>query len=223
MKKKLEKAFYMALGSLLTVIGFFFGTIQNDSINLQQTQEASASPMFFKHASDNTAQSFLYPLVLGKIVCQKLEIVDSEGNTVAILGKEGIPGLTPLSIFKVYNANGEDIFVLEDVDHNGRVTVAGTEHWLGTTAGEFTSGEVTLGGGPHGAYMNFKGQNNGSHLSLWAEMDSGGITLFNKERQNLIQIGTTDKRGGTIITKDESGNSTGNLPQDLPPDAVFQR
>ena len=63
MKKTLERLAYIGLGCLLTLIGYNFGTMQSNSIH---------------------AQSASKPTGVEEIVCRRLRIVDTQGNTVVI-------------------------------------------------------------------------------------------------------------------------------------------
>ena len=73
MKQKLVKVMYMGFGAFIALTGYMFGTM-NDNLNAQQTK----------------------PSVIDEIVVQKLQVVDVQGNTIAVLGKKDTPTGKPI-------------------------------------------------------------------------------------------------------------------------------
>ena len=73
MKKVMEKVIFMAVGSLLTIIGYHFGSADNNSADAQLNVE----PVLTDGEFD-------------KIRCRYLEIVDADGNTRIYLRNQKI-------------------------------------------------------------------------------------------------------------------------------------
>ena len=68
MKKVMEKVIFVTVGSLLTIIGYHFGSFDNNSADAQLN-----------------AQPVLTNGEFNKIRCRNLEIVDADGNTRILL------------------------------------------------------------------------------------------------------------------------------------------
>ena len=66
MKKVMEKIIFMVVGSLLTIVGYHFGTVDNDSANAQI--DIKAEPVLTDGEFDT-------------VRCHKIEIVDTDGDT----------------------------------------------------------------------------------------------------------------------------------------------
>lgn len=89
MKNVLTKMGYMAIGCLLTLIGYHFGGVENNSVNAQQSSESAAN-------------------IVDKIRVRQLEIVDDNDTLRVRLDRDGI---------EIFNAMGiarARIFVKED-------------------------------------------------------------------------------------------------------------
>lgn len=69
MKKVLTKVGYMAFGSLLTLIGYHFGNIDNNTVNAQQPSESSVN-------------------IVNRIRVRQIEIVGSDNNPRIYLGTD---------------------------------------------------------------------------------------------------------------------------------------
>ena len=76
MKNVLTKMGYMAIGCLLTIIGYHFGNVENNSVSAQQSSESATN-------------------IVDKIRVRQLEIVDDDDTPRVKLDRDGI---------KVYNA-----------------------------------------------------------------------------------------------------------------------
>lgn len=125
MKKILTKVSYMAFGSLLTLIGYHFGNIDNNSANAQETfRVGERGP------------------ITDEIRCRKLLIVGADGTPRVILKTDS----TDHGRIQIYNENGArriDLAVTADFD-SGTIRIAGKE-----SGGE----AVQLGVDNYGGYM----------------------------------------------------------------------
>ena len=54
-------------------------------------------------------------------------------------------------------------------------------------------------------------KNDESGIQLFIDKN-GGITIYNKGKQNVLQAGVNIGGGGTIVTKDKHGYNTGRFP-----------
>ncbi|MDE0326518.1 MAG: hypothetical protein OXN27_21540 [Candidatus Poribacteria bacterium] len=107
MKNILTKMGYMAIGCLLTLIGYHFGNVESNNVNAQQSSESTLD-------------------IVDKIRVRQLEIVDDEDTLRVKLDRDGIV---------VYNAMGitrAGIFV--DDEDNGVVLALGPGSATGAAA-----------------------------------------------------------------------------------------
>ena len=104
MKKILTKVGYMAFGSLLTLIGYHFGNIDNNS--------ADAQGIFQEKAP-----------IVDEIRCRKLVIVGDDGTQRIILGTNVLPGYIQFA-----NKDGATRVLLGvDLEDSGTVIIQGKD------------------------------------------------------------------------------------------------
>ena len=116
MKKVMERIIPMVVGSLLTIVGYHFGTIDNDSANAQ---------------IDIKAEPVLTDGEFNTVRCRNLEILDTDSNTRIVL--------TDTGQILILDENGEVGMVLTVVDRKGVVIVGKTDSKSNATlhAGEY--------------------------------------------------------------------------------------
>ena len=100
MKEKLAKATYMCVGAFIAFAAYLLGNVDN-SINAQPQAQLP---------------------IIDKIVVRQLEVVDANGNTIAVLGKRDLP-LGMADILRVYDGTGKSIIVLAQGTDGGMVHV----------------------------------------------------------------------------------------------------
>ena len=198
MKEKLVKATYMCVGAFIAFAAYLLGNV-NDSINAQpQTQLP----------------------VIDKIVVRQLEVVDANGNTIAVLGKRDwvLPGMA--DILRVYDGAGNSIIVLGQSTDGGMVHVFGKKGTISSAslgisanagfvqAFDETGGKSVL----QGSVVSVSHREGKSGVFLNTDVNGGTMAIFNNGGQNVLQIGVTHTGGGAVNTKDKFGYTTGSVP-----------
>ncbi len=113
MKKVMEKVIFMAVGSFLTIIGYHFGTVDNNSADAEINIDAA--PVL-------TDGEF------NKIRCRNLEIVDADGNTRILLARD----LFENGFISIPNKDGESAVVLGN-HGGGYISVTNADNKSSTT------------------------------------------------------------------------------------------
>lgn len=221
MKKTLERLAYIGLGCLLTLIGYNFGTMQSSSIH---------------------AQSESKPTVVEEIVCRRLRIVDTQGNTVVI--GDGDQFLHKLKLVDAQdntlvglgtNGYGGGLISVKDPEEIGGAVSIFTDNSGGRVSvlGKDRRNEVRLRISDFGGNLSVQGKDGktGAELSIGAESGfvsahdkdggvaqlfvneyGGGVAIFNKGGKNVGQFSVGDRGDGIIRLRDKFGYRTGNLP-----------
>ena len=178
---------------------------------------------------------------MDKIVVRQLEVVDANGNTIAVLGKRDLP-LGMADILRVYDGAGKSIILLAQGPDGGMVHVFDKEGKnssasLGISANagvvqaidEAGSRAVLQGGAVvvhgkdgksgvvldtdvNGGKVSVFSKNGKTGTGLGVGKNGGQMAIFNNGGQDVLQIGVTDTGGGAVNTKDKLGYITGTMP-----------
>ena len=192
MGQKLEKLGYMLLGAIIALGGYFLGSMNNN-------EESE-------------------PSILDKIVCRRLEIVDLQNKTIAVLGKESEDlknGLLTASVFRVYNTDAEEIISLGEASGSGSIVLAAED---GKTI-------VHLGEGKGAGWVSTHGSNGKIATSLSVAKGAGLVTVKDTHSNSTAHYGhdaallygkndtvrvalLDDDNGGRIFVKNRYGKTT---------------
>ena len=175
MKKKLEKLAYMVLGALIALFGYFLGTASNE------------------------IEAQLEPSVLDKVVCRNLEIVDSQGKSIASFGrkkrKEGI------SILRIYDAEGRTVIDLLNDDAGGVVAIGDKDGKI----------RALMFNNDAGGVIAVRNKNDDLAASMLND-DAGGVVLVRGKNGEADAAMLNNDAGGVVVARDTFGNITGTLP-----------
>ncbi|MCY4403585.1 MAG: hypothetical protein OXD54_13505 [Candidatus Poribacteria bacterium] len=234
MKSRLEKVIYMCLGALIALIGYMFGVTSNVSVT------ADSKPMSrseFENLLDKRLSEEglleegwkLGPLnggvqtqpqtkssVIDEIVVRKLRVVDAQGKTVAVLGKQAFP-LGEMGILEVYDTEGNTVLSLAQDSNGGRIAVTGKDRGLVGLRVDDAGGRVSVFGKSGSvADLHIDGGTGGA-VSVWGEggkgavglriNDAGGlVSVLGKDNENKAGL-SIEKTGGTVVVsgKDNKG------------------
>ncbi len=193
MKTILTKAGYMVIGSLLTLIGYHFGNIDNNSADAQ-----------LRGTPQETE-------IVDEIKCRKLVIVGKDDTRRIILRTDLFDhgqihiyseDILPRVSLGVANNSGSDTGVIATgqfkITNRGDTAVV-----LGTDDQGRGRLELfdTLGIGiPDVIKLSLGADDNGGFMALW---NNG----FDKP---VVQASITDRGEGFIFTRDKTGNQTGS-------------
>ena len=100
MKNILTKVSYMAFGCLLTIIGYHFGNIDNNSANAQE-----------------------HTPILDEVRCRRLVIVGDDNTPRINLGTTFLDS----GYIQIYNEDGTRVFLGVDLNDSGIVTIQGKD------------------------------------------------------------------------------------------------
>ena len=133
MKKILTKVGYMAFGSLLTLIGYHFGNIDNNSAN---AQESIGEPVTIVHPENKT---------FDEVRCRRLVIVGDDNTPRVTLWTD----LSDSGKIEIYNENGARRIFLGVTDA-GTLDDSGTVEVSAKGAGSVSG---VLGVDPNGGFI----------------------------------------------------------------------
>lgn len=184
MKEKLVKVTYMGVGVLIAFTAYLLGNV-NNNINAQPQPQLP---------------------VIDKIVVRQLEVVDANGNTIAVLGKRDLP-LGMADILRVYDGAGKSIIVLAQGPDGGIVHVFDKEGKnSGASLGTSADGGVVSVSGKEGGQSFLQGgvvrvydKEGGSSL-----LQGGVVSVHHKESKSGVVL-NTDVNGGNIAVADKNG------------------
>ena len=203
MKEKLAKTTYMCVGALIAFAAYLLGNV-NDSINAQPQAQLP---------------------VIDKMVVRQLEVVDANGNTIAVLGKRDLP-LGMADILRVYDGAGKSIILLAQGTDGGMVHVFDKEGKnssasLGISANagvvqaiDETGSRSVLQGGVVGVYHR-EGKSgvflntdvNGGNVSVVDKNGNLGVVLDISTDGGDIRIASKNGKIGTVLGTDKNGGS----------------
>ncbi len=170
MKPKIEKVAYLCLGALIALGGYFFGTLRGD-VNAQSELES---------------QDFK------TVRCQKLEVVDSEGNVLIVL-KENI---------------GDEVGGLITVtskDRKGKVQLS--DDSLTVDRG-LSGGIVKLSVNDDRGSVLIGSLPRTTALSLETDDDSSSIIIGGRAQGTVVLSASDSQKGGVVAVTGRSGGMT---------------
>lgn len=166
MKEKLVKATYMCVGALIAFTAYLLGNV-NNNINAQPQSQLP---------------------VIDKIVVRQLEVVDANGNTVAVLGKRDLAaGMA--DILRVYDGTGKSTIVLAQNTDGGFISVFGKEGKSGASLGIYANAGVVQAIDEAGSKSVLQG---------------GAVVVSHREGKSGVLL-NTDINGGNIAVADKNG------------------
>ena len=83
--------------------------------------------------------------VIDEILVRKLRVVDAQGKTVAVLGKQAFPS-GEVGILEVYDTEGNTVLSLAQDSDGGRIAVAGKDSGLVGLRVDDAGGRVSVFG-----------------------------------------------------------------------------
>ena len=158
MKTKLGKLIYMGLGALIAFLGYMLGTM-NDNIN---------------------AQSGIEQVDVDEIVIQKLRVVDTDGNTIAVLGKQELSEGKRIDVLQVYDASGNIVLHLGQTSNGGIIDVHGKDRSM----------DVLLTADADGGKVVVSGKDGNPGVLLTADADGGKVVVFGRDVDTTKDVDT---------------------------------
>ena len=195
MKKNLEKLVYMVLGAALALSGYMFGTLNSGNVDAQ-----------------------VQPAVMDKIVCKQLEVVNSRGQTIAVIGEEA--RVLGTSVLRVYDGvrqfpvidllyNNVDGGYLRVVDNDGKAGVVLRNDTKGGTVGVFGKGGIygiLLGNDADGGTVEILGKDGKSAVVLNIDEAGGRVDVLDKGGRKGVFL-ANNAVGGAVGVRGKDGKS----------------
>lgn len=146
--------------------------------------------------------------VIDKIVVRQLEVVDANGNTIAVLGKRDLP-LGMADILRVYDGAGKSIILLAQGTDGGMVHVFDKEGKnssasLGISANAGVVQASDEAGGHsflQGGAVSIYGKEGKPGVVL---IEGGAISVYGKEGKPGVTL-NTDVNGGNVSVANKNG------------------
>lgn len=214
-----QKLTYMALGCLFTLIGYTLATL-NTNVTAQSeptvVDEIVCRKLRVVDSEDRTVLA-LESSVHGGI----FTIYNPLGPKVVEIYPKTYAG----DAFTVYSADGNRILEIGRDSNGGYIGVnhrsgqrAATmaiddkhkEGFIGVEAKD-GKGTIQLYTNENGGYIWMTDQQKKSKIQLQFNKD-GGLAIFNKGGENVLQASVGYRGGGVIHTRDKHGYRTGHLP-----------
>lgn len=191
----------MCVGAFIAFAAYLLGNV-NNSINAQPQAQLP---------------------VIDKIVVRQLEVVDANGNTIAVLGKRDLP-LGMADILRVYDGTGKSIILLAQGPDGGMVHVFDKEGKnssasLGISANagivqaidEAGSKSILHGGavvvqskqGKNGVLLNT--DVNGGNVLVASKNDKSGVVLDISADGGYVNVANKNGKIGTVLSTDKNG------------------
>jgi len=225
MKSRLEKVMYMCLGALIALIGYMSGVTSNVSVTADSKSmtQAEFENLLDKRLSEEGLLEGWEPerlnggvqtqlqtksSVIDEIVVRKLRVVDAQGKTVAVLGKQAFPS-GEVGILEVYDTEGNTVLSLAQDSDGGSIAVAGKDSALVVLRVDDAGGRVSVFG-KNGSLANLHIDGGaGGAVSVWGEGGKGAVKLLideagglvsvlGKDKENMVGL-STEKTGGTVV------------------------
>ena len=185
MKNIVTKLSYMALGGLLTLIGYHFGNIENNTADAQVAADEVKDVIRCRKLIIVGKGGGFYGLGNDRIV---LETTDMDRGSISIYNEDG---LLPRILLGV--ANNAD---------TGFLKVYGPDNRSG----------VELGVGTDGARMTLYNSLSDRAVELGAGTDGGEMQLYNKARNSAVfKAGVTIDGRGYAVTLGIDGQQTDGI------------
>ena len=195
MKNVLTKMGYMVIGCLLTLIGYHFGNVENNSVSAQQSSESAATD------------------IVGKIRVRQLEIVGND-NTSRIIVGTNLDGAeikfvaednTPLIRLKTTSKGGK--IAIQDLSGNDAI-VADNNRISIEGPGEYAAVALTTDSDGNGIVV-VSGQGNADSLPVASLSinEYGGEVRVTGNSGHPSAVLATDSDGNGIVVVSGQGNA----------------
>ena len=167
--------------------------------------------------------------VVSEIVCQKIRLVDSQGDTVAVLGTEETEGTeSPTPTFRMYNAEGLTALELSVDSQGAGSVVVFNKHEKPAVAARVDSdddsGQIVV----HNRHSEIavlvdadRDEDSGRIIvcrdgeimaSVSSDADGGCVAVSNKDGHTAVLAMTDADGDGTVLTLAD-GNVTSRMPR----------
>ena len=209
MKTILTKVTYMAIGSLLTLIGYHFGNIDNNSADAQLLDTSQETE------------------IVDEIRCRKLVIVGKDDTPRITLKTHLLDG----GVIQISNENGFQKVALGVADNLDKgfirtealdITSSNIAHFGDIRArlhtDEFDIASLSL---YHNTGHRLEGRDGKVDMiddkiqlsvKLGTDVNGGYLAIFNKVFDTaVVQASTTNKGEGYVFTRDKPGQQTGQV------------
>ena len=204
MKSTLEKVLYMSLGALIAFMGYIFGSLNNVSVTAAPKQLSPAESIrlldellleegWNPEPSNGSVQTQpqTKSSVIDEIVVRKLRVVDAQGKTVAVLGKQDFPS-GETGILEAYDTQGNAVLSLGQDSDGGKIAVIGKDGRLVGLRIDDAGGRVSVFGKDGGVADLHIDSGTGGALHVWGE-----------DRKSAVGLGINDTGGRvSVIGKD---------------------
>lgn len=226
MKSRLEKVVYMCFGALIALIGYMFGVTSNVSVTAdsKSMSQAEFENLLDKRLSEEElleegwkfgplnggvqTQLQTKSSVIDEILVRKLRVVDAQGKTVAVLGKQAFPS-GEVGILEVYDTEGNTVLSLAQDSDGGRIAVAGKDRELVGLRVDDAGGRVSVFGkngsvvdlhidGGAGGAVSVWGENGKGSVGLRINDAGGLVSVLGKDKENMAGL-SIEKTGGTAV------------------------
>lgn len=210
MKKVLTKIGYMAFGSLLTLIGYHFGNVDNNTVNAQPSLEKTEN-------------------IVNRLRVRQLEIVGNDNSPriylgtnldkgqIVVVDDNDVPHLTLKTdseggSIEVKDSSGQDRLELGvNKDNAGKIivsnnakTIISLSSYAGKKAGGFigvSSGQVSDNENEN-TYVVLAASDNQAVVNIFTKTRDRDIALFAGDGGTGVQIKETDKNSETRLNSD---------------------
>ena len=213
MKSTLEKVLYMSLGALIAFIGYIFGSLNNVSVTAAPKQLSPAESIHLldkllleegwklKPSNGSTqTRPQTKSSVIDEISVRKLRVVDAQGKTVAVLGKQVFPS-GEIGILEVHDTEGNTVLSLAQDSDGGRIAVTGKDRGMVGLRVDDAGGRVSVIGKDGGvADLHIDGGAGGA-VSVWGEDGKGAVGLGINDTGGRVSVIGKDgvSKAGLVI------------------------
>ncbi len=178
-----HKLGYMFIGCLFTILGYIFASLVGSATHAQKDEQ-----------------------VIDKIVCRELEVVNTEGKTVA-----RINGF--LRDMNFYNPAGKVVASIAVGDSGGLMSVSNPE-------GKDAAGIFSVGG-EFGGIIQVYDSRGKLAADIYSDENGGGIEVLNAAGKEVVTIGATEDGGG-IVVRNAAGKEVVGIGTDKDGDGLIQ-
>ncbi len=185
MKNVSTKIAYMVIGSLLTIIGYHFGNIDN---NTADAQEKADTP------------------IVDEIRCRRLVVVNEDGETVVDMFSTSDRNDGAI---RINNKDGQQLVGItsQAVTGDGFMAIHNRDGILVTKIVPTLDGDGTIA-------INNKDGEVLVNIAPTVETSDGAIQTYNKDGEVLVNIGTTETSDGSIRTYNKDGELVTQIGSD---------
>ena len=125
--------------------------------------------------------------VVDEIVVRKLRVVDAQGNTVAVLGKQSFSS-DESSILEVYDMEGDTVLSLAQDSDGGRIAVVGKEKRLVGLNIDDAGGRISVFGKGGGVANLHIDDGAGGAVAVFGEDGKGSVGLRINDAGGLVSV-----------------------------------